>query len=129
LLVESLLLAGFSAVLGIVVAQSLSRSLVAFLSTPNNPLFVGLSLDRRLLAFTIGVTATTALLFGLLPERDPPRPSLRRALLATQAALSIVLLMERCYSSAVSRTCSRSTPASGPKGSLRSSWFPAAELR
>jgi hypothetical protein len=97
LLVESLLLAGFTAVLGIVVAQILSRSLVPFLRTPNNPLFVGLSLDRRLLALTIGVTAATALRFGLLPALrcDPPRLSLRRALLATQVALSIVLLMDR----------------------------------
>jgi predicted permease len=113
LLVESLLLAGLGAALGIAVEQILSRSLVAFLSTPNNPLFVGLSLDRRLLAFTIGMTGATALLFGLLPAlratRLAPvaamraggrsvtagreRFSLRRALVATQVALSMVLLM------------------------------------
>jgi predicted permease len=99
--------------LGIVVAQILSRSLVAFLTTPNNPLFVGLSLDRTLLAFTIGVTGVTALLFGLLPALRATRLApaaairaggrsltasherfgLRRALVATQVALSMVLSM------------------------------------
>jgi putative ABC transport system permease protein len=112
LLVESLLLAVMGALLGAVLAQALSRALVAFLSTPNNPLFVGLGIDARVLGFTAAVAVATCLLFGLVPavratrvtaasvlraagrglSAGRERFSLRRALVTTQVALSLVLL-------------------------------------
>ena len=113
LLVESLLLALAGTALGALAAQALSRGLVAFLSSPNDPVFVGLGFDFRVLAFTAAVAAGTCLLFGLLPAlratRVAPasamraggrgltagreRFTLRRALVVAQVSLSLVLLV------------------------------------
>ncbi len=113
LLAESMLLSVAGTVLGVVVAQVLSRGLVAFLSSPADPVFMGLELDLRVLAFTAGVAVATCLLFGLLPAlratRIAPasamraggrgitsgreRFSLRRGLVVAQVSLSLVLLV------------------------------------
>ncbi len=111
-LAESLLLAVSGAVLGGALAQVLSRGLIAFLTTADNRLFVGLGVDWRVLAFTAALAAATCILFGLMPAlratRLAPssamraagrgttggreRFSLRRSLVVTQIALSLVLL-------------------------------------
>jgi ABC-type lipoprotein release transport system permease subunit len=52
--------------LGVALAQVLSRALIAFLSTENNPVFVGLAPDLRMLGFTAAMAVGTPL-FGLLP--------------------------------------------------------------
>jgi predicted permease len=113
LLAESLLLAAAGAALGAGLAQALSRSLVAFITSSNDPLFVGLSLDWRVLGFTAALGVLTCVLFGLIPalratQLSPAsairsggrsmtagreRFSLRRTLVATQVALSLVLLV------------------------------------
>jgi putative ABC transport system permease protein len=113
LLAESLLLAIAGAALGAGLAFVLSRALVMFISTSDTPLFVGLTLDWRMLGFTAAVAVLTCLLFGLLPAlratylspvaamraggrsvtAGRERFSLRRALVATQVALSLVLLV------------------------------------
>jgi putative ABC transport system permease protein len=113
LLVESLLLAITGAALGAGLAQALSRALIAFMSTANSPLFVGLNMDWRILGFTATLAMLTCLLFGLLPamratHMSPAsairsggrsmtagreRFSLRRGLVSTQVALSLVLLV------------------------------------
>jgi|ERR1043166_4287894 predicted permease len=113
LLAESLLLAVAGTSLGAVLAGTLSRGLVALMSTANSPLFVGLSLDWRVLEFAAGLAMLTCLLFGLAPalratQLSPvsamraggrsmsagrERFSLRRILVATQVALSLVLLV------------------------------------
>ena len=113
LLSESLLLAILGTALGVALAQVLSRALIAFLSTENNPVFVGLALDLRMLGFTAAMAIGTCLLFGLLPAlratRIAPaaamraggrgttagreRYGLRRALVTAQVALSLVLLV------------------------------------
>jgi len=113
LLSESLLLAVLGTALGVALAQVLSRALIAFLSTPDNPVFVGLQPDLRMLGFTTAVALATCLLFGLLPAlratRVAPaaamraggrsmtagreRYGLRRALVTAQVALSLVLLV------------------------------------
>jgi len=113
MLAESLLLAGIGAAVGAGLAQLLSRLLVSFLSTENSQVFVSLTPDWRVLTFTSGLTLLTAILFGLLPAvqsaRTPPgeamtasgrgttagrdRHSMRRALVVSQVALSLVLLV------------------------------------
>jgi putative ABC transport system permease protein len=113
LLVESLLLSLGGTVLGAALAQILSRALVAALSTPGDPVFVGLQLDVRVLAFMAAVGIGTCLLFGFLPAlratRIAPssamrasgrgittgreRFSLRRGLVVAQISLSLVLLV------------------------------------
>jgi predicted permease len=113
LLAESLLLAVLGAAFGVVLAQVLSRGLVAFLTTTNNRLFVGLGIDWRVFGFTAALTVATCLLFGLLPALRATRLApasvmragargttasrerfgLRRALVSTQVALSLVLLV------------------------------------
>jgi predicted permease len=113
LLSESLLLALFGAGLGVAIAQALSRGLLSFLSTPGNPVFVGLALDWRILGFTAALAVLTCILFGLAPALGATRQSpaaamraggrgttagrqrfgLRRALVSTQVALSLVLLV------------------------------------
>jgi putative ABC transport system permease protein len=115
LLVESLLLASVGAALGAGLAQALSRLLVAFLSTNNNPVFLDLAPDWRALGFAASLAVLTCLLFGLAPAIRATRMepgavmkaggrgmtagrarlqgfSLRRALTITQVALSLVLV-------------------------------------
>ena len=112
LLVESFLLAATGAVLGIGLSQVLSRFLVAFLSTTNSPIFLNLTPDWRVFGFAVELAILTCLLFGLAPAiratRSEPgaamklggrgmtanreRFSLRRALIVTQVAVSLVLV-------------------------------------
>ncbi len=75
LLSESLLLAILGTVLGVALAQMLSRILISFLTTQQNPVFVGLGLDFRVLGFTAAVAAGTCLLFGLFPALRATRVS------------------------------------------------------
>jgi putative ABC transport system permease protein len=67
LFMESLVLAGAGAALGMLVASWGSRFLVSQISTEVRPVFLDLSLDRHVLLFTIGVALATALLFGVAP--------------------------------------------------------------
>ena len=113
LLSESLLLALAGTALGVVLAEALSRGLLAFISTADNPLFVGLGLDWGVLGFTAALAVLTCLLFGLAPAlrathlspsaamraggrgatAGRERFSLRRTLVSMQVALSLVLLV------------------------------------
>ncbi|HMF77172.1 MAG TPA: ABC transporter permease [Bryobacteraceae bacterium] len=112
LLAESLLLAIAGAALGAALALALSHALVAFITTSDNPLFIDLAPDWRMLSFTATLGIFTCLLFGLLPAWRATYPSpasamrsggrsvtagrtqfsLRRALVAIQVALSLALL-------------------------------------
>ena len=112
LLSESLLLALCGAVLGIVLAEMLCRYMLMFLNTKDDPIFLTLTPDWRLVAFTGGLALLTCILFGLTPalratQTQPAgamkaagrgitagreRFSLRRFLVVSQVALSLVLL-------------------------------------
>jgi len=113
LLSESLLLAVAGSMCGLFLAFAISRMLVAFISTPQNQVFLDLGMDWRVLAFTTGLAALTTVSFGLAPAlratRAEPatllqsgsrgatggreRFSLRRILIVSQVGLSVVLLM------------------------------------
>jgi predicted permease len=113
LLAESLLLAVAGAALGTLLSQALSRGMVAFLSTQNTPTFVDLHPDWRVLGFTSGLAILTCAIFGLTPALRATRVApvvvlkstgrgmtagrerfgLRRALVVSQVALSLVLLV------------------------------------
>jgi putative ABC transport system permease protein len=67
LFTESVVLATVGAAGGVLLARWGGRLLVAQMSTPSNRVFLDLSLDWRVLGFTITATAITALLFGTVP--------------------------------------------------------------
>ena len=112
LLFESALLAIAGALCGGLLAAVLSRFLIAFISTPNNPIFLDMPMDWRVLGFAAGLAILTTILFGLVPAlrsgRVPAgsvlktggrgttagreRFRLQRILVASQVALSLVLL-------------------------------------
>ena len=101
LLAESLILAVAGAALGAALAQAIGCALIAYMSTGNNPIFVGLSLDWSVLGFTTALAVITCLLLGLLP-------ALRATHLSPAAAIRSPELARRSgSSSAPSRRKSR----------------------
>jgi predicted permease len=113
LLTESLLLALAGALLGGLLAQVLSHLLLTSLSTQTNEIVLNMHLDWRVLAFTAFVAAFTCVLFGVAPAlratkvasvtamnagargntAGRERFGLRRLLVASQVALSLVLVV------------------------------------
>jgi putative ABC transport system permease protein len=108
---ESLLLSLAGAGAGAFLARMLSRGLVSYLNTENNPISLDFKLDWRLFAFLLAVSLVTCVLFGLAPalraSRTPGaamktggrgmtasrgRLGFRGALVVSQVALSLVLL-------------------------------------
>ena len=111
LFTESSLLALAGAALGLLFAWNGAHLLLAMASGGSEPAPVDVSPDLHVLAFTIGVTALTALLFGMAPAiratrlgaptplkegrgnvSGPGRNSLARVLITAQIAFSLVLL-------------------------------------
>jgi len=113
LFAEGALLAGVGALVGIGVAQFLSRILVLALSTDGNAVSLTLTTDWRVLLFTAGVSALTCIVFGALPavramNAEPVsamrgagrsmtgsrrRFLMQRVLVVMQIAVSLVLLV------------------------------------
>jgi len=112
LLTESMLLSVLGAALGLVFAAWGSALLVAQLTTFRENVFLDISLDWRVMAFTAGVAITTALLFGMVPAfragRVEPNDALKeqsrtvsgerhrmlgQPLVVVQVALSLVLVV------------------------------------
>jgi len=117
LLVESLLLATAGAVLGGVLAHALCKALIAAIGTGQDRVFLSLSVDWRLLAFTAGLAALTCLVFGVAPafhaaNTEPgavvktsargltggrQRLLFRRGLIVSQMAFSLVLVITALF--------------------------------
>jgi putative ABC transport system permease protein len=112
LLSESVLLAALGGALGALLAQALSRAIVAFLDNGTQTIHVGLGLDWHVFAFTAALALLTCVLFGLAPAiraaRSMPgsamkagrgaaatagRSGMRTTLVVAQIALSLVLLV------------------------------------
>ena len=113
LLTESVLLSLLGAVVGVLFARWAGQVMVGMLSTGSSQVWLDLSPDLRVLAFTIGVATLTGLLFGLAPAwraaRVSPQAAMQaggrgmaqgrgrfavtRGLVIGQVALSLVLLV------------------------------------
>ena len=111
LVAESAVLSATGAVAGVVVARWGSQFLVQQISTRGDRVFLDLSVDTRVLVFTIGVTMATTLLFGVVPalrvaasepmeaikefgrSRAARRAGLSGSLVVAQVALSLVLVV------------------------------------
>jgi predicted permease len=113
LLIESVLLALMGTVLGMIVARGLTDVLMAQLAAGMGSLFLDLSWNMTVFAFTAAVAGAACLLFGLAPAMQATalapvvalkaggrgnseargRFGLRKALVVAQVALSLVLLI------------------------------------
>jgi predicted permease len=112
LLVESLVLSIAGGMLGVGIAVLLTRGLLAFVPPQSQPLLISPRPDARILAFTLGLTFATGIVFGLVPalraSRTEPWTTLkdtlgsiagthgslfvRKGLVTVQVALSFLLL-------------------------------------
>jgi predicted permease len=112
LLTESLLLAVIGGTLGMVFAAFASRLLLRMISSGSNVIPLDVSINARLLLFSMAVTVTTALIFGCIPAfrgtriaitetlkdgRSSSNPSARnplgKSLIVAQVAVSLVLMV------------------------------------
>jgi predicted permease len=112
LLTESLLLALVGGALGVALASIANHLLLRMVSGGLDTIPLDVSIDGRLLLFTLGVTVATAVLFGTLPAfratrlqltdslKDGRGPAgagakspLAKALVISQVALSLVLMV------------------------------------
>jgi putative ABC transport system permease protein len=141
LLSESMLLAAIGGILGALIAGELSRVLISFLSTQANEVYLDLGLDWHVLSFTVGLSILTCVLFGLVPAiratsgspgavmREGGRGltsnrsglALRRSLVVSQVALSLVLLIGALLFLETLRNLSTLDPGFQEKGLLISS--------
>lgn len=111
LLTECVLLALGGAMLGVLFARWADLLIVAWISTRRQPAALDLSLDWRVLGFTVGAALVTAVLFGLVPAWRATRVDahallksggrglaggrrhrMSRPLVAAQLALSLALV-------------------------------------
>lgn len=79
LLTESLLLSLIGGGVGLLLSLWLTKLLIA-LSPPNSPRFDEIRPDARVLAFTLGLTVITGLVFGLVPALQAARVDLNERL-------------------------------------------------
>jgi predicted permease len=113
LLIETLSLSALGGLLGLALAFWADKALMAlYLPSDSTSLNISTSPDLRILLFTLGVTVLTGLVFGLAPALQATRPDvgktlkdqagavvggghgrLRNALVVTQVALSLLLLI------------------------------------
>ena len=81
LLVESAILGAGGAALGLAFAQLAIRGLIVLLP-PDTPRISDITIDARVLVFTLILSIATSLAFGLMPALRASRPDLRTALIA-----------------------------------------------
>jgi len=112
LLVESLMLSLAGGAAGLALAVWMDRALMNFLPAGDSPLTISTTPDWRILAFSLGISLLTGIVFGLAPALQSTRPKLaatlkdqvgsiaggtavglRKTLVAAQVALSLLLLI------------------------------------
>jgi len=79
LLTESLILALVGGAVGLLFATGGTRA-IENLGAKINPMFSGIHIDLRTLAFTLGLSIASALLFGIAPALQASRPNLVESL-------------------------------------------------
>jgi predicted permease len=112
LLVESVVLSLAGGLVGVVLAVGMTRGLLALVPSEGSPLLIRAEPDLRILAFALGLTGLTGVVFGLMPALGASRPDpwttlkdtigsiagsggslfLRKSLVTAQVALSFLLL-------------------------------------
>src|SRR4051812_13766907 len=112
LLVESLVLSAIGGTAGVLLAVGLTRGLLAIVPSEGSPLLLRAEPDLRIMAFALGLTFVTGIVFGLVPAVRASRPDpwttlkdtigsiagaggslfLRKGLVTAQVALSFLLL-------------------------------------
>jgi predicted permease len=112
LLVESLVLSFAGGAVGVLLAVVMTQGLLALVPSEGQPLLISAEPDTRILAFALGLTFATGIVFGLLPALRASRPDpwttlkdtvgsiagtggslfLRKGLVTAQVALSFLLL-------------------------------------
>ncbi|HEX2444686.1 MAG TPA: ABC transporter permease [Vicinamibacterales bacterium] len=112
LLIESLALAAAGGIVGVFLSVVGAPIVLSFFVNPETPQPISTAPDVRILAFTFAVSALTGILFGLAPALRSTKPTLaptlkeyagsvlgggqariRKALVATQVGLSLLLLI------------------------------------
>jgi predicted permease len=89
LLTESIMLAMIGGALGVAFAAGASRLLVRMVSGGPEAIPLNVSMDTRMLLFTLGVTVITALLFGSIPALRATRLELTQSLKDRQGAATV----------------------------------------
>jgi putative ABC transport system permease protein len=85
LLTESILMSSLGALAGIFLARWGCAIMVRLISTSEYHVFLQFGLDDRIVAFTVGISLLTGILFGLLPALKSTRVSLTSAMKGTQS--------------------------------------------
>jgi putative ABC transport system permease protein len=111
LLIEAIVIGALSAPLGWVIANVGIELLASAMPPDGVPYFIYWSLDSRSLLYTVGISLLTGIIFGLAPALQAAKPNLqeslkeggrgssggrarlRNALVVTEVALSLVLLV------------------------------------
>ena len=134
-LTESLLISLLGAGLGLLFAKWSSHLLVGMIGDRNSPVSLDLSLDLRLLGFTLLVSVITGILFGVAPAwrsvRVEPQEVLKngrsstttlasltggKVLVVVQVGLSLVLVATAGLLLGTFRTLANSDPGFRPEG-------------
>jgi predicted permease len=138
LLIESLLLSAMGGLAGMAVGYWTAQWLYEFIPEIDAPLDFSIRIDRTVLLFAMLITATAAVVFGLLPARQaartdlvsavkdgglgsgaaPSRSRLRNTLVVAQMALSLVLLVAAGLFVRSTRNAQAVDPGFNPRGVL-----------
>lgn len=138
LLIESLMLSAMGGVAGLGVGYWTAQWLYEFVPEIDAPFDYAVRIDRTVLLFAMLITATAAVVFGLLPARQaartdlvsavkdgglgsvgaPGRSRLRNTLVVAQMALSLVLLVAAGLFVRSMRNAQAIEPGFNPRGVL-----------